>query len=156
MKAFWAETVVGWVRITFRSEAISSMQFAEKTTEGQKVDDPEAIRRALRAKRVGEGSGLAPFGTPFQQRVWDAVVKVPFGSTTSYGDLAKSIGGIGHSRAVGQAVGANPIVFLIPCHRVLATSGEVGGYRWGIEVKERLLEWEFGNDENTPFFKIFK
>lgn len=81
-------------------------------------------------------------GTNFQVKVWSALLRLPPGGTTTYGDLARAIGRTGAARAVGTAVGANPISVLIPCHRVLRESGALGGYRWGIERKRALLAWE--------------
>jgi methylated-DNA-[protein]-cysteine S-methyltransferase len=87
---------------------------------------------------------LAPQGTPFRQKVWMAMTSVPFGQTTTYGEVARQIGG--GPRAVGGACGDNPIPIIIPCHRVLAATG-VGGYsgRGGLEVKQFLLRHEARN-----------
>jgi AraC family transcriptional regulator of adaptative response/methylated-DNA-[protein]-cysteine methyltransferase len=81
-------------------------------------------------------------GTPFQLSVWRALLAIPEGETTSYGELAKSIRRPKSSRAVGTAVGANRIAWLIPCHRVLRADGSIGGYRWGVERKQAMLAWE--------------
>lgn len=85
---------------------------------------------------------LAPAGTPFRQRVWQALRGIPAGSTRSYGDLARALAS--SARAVGQANGANPIPILIPCHRVIATEGRLGGYSGGdgAETKRALLHHE--------------
>ena len=84
-------------------------------------------------------------GTPFQIKVWEALLHVPSGSVVAYQDLAIQIGLPGGSRAVGSAVGRNPLPVLIPCHRVIRRSGELGGYRWGLPRKEALLGWELVN-----------
>src|SRR5437870_4027055 len=81
-------------------------------------------------------------GTPFQQRVWDALRVVPGGSTRSYGDVARAIGRPRAVRAVAQACATNPVAIVVPCHRVVRQSGELGGYRWGVERKAVLLESE--------------
>lgn len=81
-------------------------------------------------------------GTAFQTQVWQALLKIPFGQTTTYQELAQSIGRPTAARAVGNAVGRNPISFLIPCHRVIRSSGKLGGYRWGFPCKTALLDWE--------------
>jgi AraC family transcriptional regulator of adaptative response/methylated-DNA-[protein]-cysteine methyltransferase len=81
-------------------------------------------------------------GTDFQRRVWKALLEIPFGSTSSYGVLATAIGHPHACRAVGTAVGANPIFIAIPCHRVLPATGKVGGFRWGGALKAQLLAWE--------------
>ena len=82
-----------------------------------------------------------PRGTMFQQRVWQALVTIPYGKTVSYVEIAQMVG-CKSAQAVGQAVGANPIALLIPCHRVIAVHGKLGGYAYGIELKRHLLEWE--------------
>ena len=81
-------------------------------------------------------------GTPFQLDVWKALLNIPFGGTTTYGALAAEIGRPKAFRAVGSAVGDNPIFFAVPCHRVLPASGGVGNYYWGPEIKKALLDWE--------------
>ncbi len=81
-------------------------------------------------------------GTNFQLKVWKALLEIAPGEVTSYGALARSIGAPSASRAVGAAVGANSIAFLIPCHRVIRGSGALGGYRWGTERKQAILAWE--------------
>ena len=80
--------------------------------------------------------------TPFQARVWQALLEVGPGETVDYGELAVRIGQPTASRAVGRAVGANPVALLIPCHRVVPLSGGVGNYRWGVARKRRLLAVE--------------
>jgi AraC family transcriptional regulator of adaptative response/methylated-DNA-[protein]-cysteine methyltransferase len=81
-------------------------------------------------------------GTQFQVRVWRALLKVPPGAVVSYGHLAAAIGQPSAARAVGTAVGSNPLAFLIPCHRVIRETGVMGQYRWGWERKRALLGWE--------------
>lgn len=81
-------------------------------------------------------------GTPFQKKVWNALLAIPRGQTSTYGALAKQIGHPKAVRAVGTAVGANPVCVLVPCHRVLPSTGKVGKYRWGSEKKRTLLEQE--------------
>ena len=81
-------------------------------------------------------------GTNFQLQVWRALLKVPFGGMTTYQTIATMINRPTATRAVGNAIGSNPIGYLIPCHRVIRESGELGGYRWGLERKTALLGWE--------------
>ncbi|MBM4286438.1 MAG: methylated-DNA--[protein]-cysteine S-methyltransferase [Deltaproteobacteria bacterium] len=81
-------------------------------------------------------------GTPFQIRVWQELQKIPRGTTISYQELAKRVGNPKAARAVGQAVGANPIPIIIPCHRVIAANGSLGGYSSGLDRKRWLLEHE--------------
>ena len=81
-------------------------------------------------------------GTPFQIKVWQALLRIPEGQLTSYRELAASLGHDRATRAVASAVGRNPVAFLIPCHRVLRKSGALGGYHWGLERKRVMLAWE--------------
>ncbi len=85
---------------------------------------------------------LALDGTAFQLRVWQALQQIPYGLTCSYQELAKQVGSPKGCRAVGGANGANPVSILIPCHRVIAASGQLGGYGGGLEMKQYLLELE--------------
>jgi len=87
---------------------------------------------------------LAPRGTPFQQRVWSALVEIPFGETVSYGGLAERLGRPGAARAVGLANGRNPISIVIPCHRVVGSDGRLTGYGGGVDRKAWLLDHESG------------
>ncbi|PYR73121.1 MAG: cysteine methyltransferase [Acidobacteria bacterium] len=88
---------------------------------------------------------LAPDGTPFQQRVWRALLDIPYGGTISYGTLAAQIGQPAASRAVGLANGSNPLPIVIPCHRVIGSNGRLTGYGGGLPIKHRLLALERGS-----------
>lgn len=100
-----------------------------------------AIARQVFTERGGR-IVLAPSGTNFQVKVWQALLELGNRGPTSYSALAAAIGNPGASRAVGQAVGANPVAWLIPCHRVLRRDGGLGGYRWGVARKRAMLAWE--------------
>jgi methylated-DNA-[protein]-cysteine S-methyltransferase len=107
----------------------------------------EQTRRELdeywRGERKVFGVPLDPQGTAFQKRIWQALLDVPCGATLSYGELGEQAGlGAGHGRAVGTAVGSNPISIIIPCHRILARNGTLNGYGGGLSRKARLLEIE--------------
>lgn len=91
---------------------------------------------------------LAPQGTPFQQRVWKALLEIPYGETRSYGDIARQIGKPTASRAVGAANGLNPIPIIIPCHRVIGSSGQLVGFGGGLPIKKQLLVLE---QNHIPF-----
>lgn len=104
-----------------------------------------ALTAQIFASNPGEQPGplhLLVQGTNFQLRVWEALLRLPAGTATSYGDLAERIGAPRAARAVGSAVGQNPIAYLIPCHRVIRASGVLGEYRWGSLRKQALLGWE--------------
>lgn len=88
------------------------------------------------------------FGTVFQIKVWEALLRIPSGSVLSYADIAVQVGLPGAARAVGNAVSSNPIPVIIPCHRVIRQTGEIGGYRWGEARKKALLGWEVARKES--------
>ena len=83
-------------------------------------------------------------GTPFQLKVWQALLHIPEGDVSTYGGIAQHIQQAGASRAVGTAIGKNPVGYIIPCHRVIKNMGETGGYRWGGTRKKAMLAWEAG------------
>jgi AraC family transcriptional regulator of adaptative response/methylated-DNA-[protein]-cysteine methyltransferase len=94
------------------------------------------------AHNNGAALQLAPKGTNFQIKVWQALLMIPPGAVTSYQYIAKAIGSPGAARAVGTACAGNPIAVLIPCHRVLRASGALGGYAFGLDRKRALIAWE--------------
>jgi len=104
----------------------------------------EISDRIFNPSALNTGKPLVLFvkGTNFQIQIWRGLLKIPFGSMTTYKSLATAINRPTAARAVGNAVGSNPISYLIPCHRVIRESGELGGYRWGIERKTAILGWE--------------
>jgi AraC family transcriptional regulator of adaptative response/methylated-DNA-[protein]-cysteine methyltransferase len=108
------------------------------------VSDPDALKPW--AETVFQNSTnvtpLHMIGAPFQLKVWEALLQVPTGHVTTYSDIATAIGSPKAVRAVGTAVGRNPVSWLIPCHRALRKSGELGGYHWGLPVKRAILAWE--------------
>ena len=111
--------------------------------------DPDAARPAIEALAAWFADPanepdlpLAPRGTPFQQRVWERLREIPSGSTTSYGEIAFEIGRPGAARAVGGAVGRNPLSLIVPCHRVVAADGSIGGFASGLDRKRWLLAHE--------------
>lgn len=87
---------------------------------------------------------LVMIGTDFEVRVWETLLKIPMGRAVSYNDIARHLGQPTASRAVGSAVGRNPISFVVPCHRVLRGDGSLGGYHWGLTRKRALIGWETG------------
>jgi AraC family transcriptional regulator of adaptative response/methylated-DNA-[protein]-cysteine methyltransferase len=98
----------------------------------------------------GQTKGDVPLfmiGAPFQIKVWEALMRIPSGHVTTYSEIAEFIGHPKAVRAVGTAVGRNPISYLIPCHRALRKSGGLGGYHWGLPVKRSILAWESARAE---------
>jgi AraC family transcriptional regulator of adaptative response/methylated-DNA-[protein]-cysteine methyltransferase len=156
----FADSPLGRMLIAATDKGICSIQFADSDEElehGLRHEFPFAIRRrddtAMRAHRVqllqqmrGQDRGttlpLDIQATAFQRRVWSYLQSIPFGATRSYAVVAKAIGQPTAVRAVARACARNPVAVAIPCHRVVRKSGEMGGYRWGVERKEALLQLE--------------
>ena len=114
------------------------------------VQDRAALEGWMRAALGQDGEArLFLIGAPFQIKVWEALLAVPSGHVTTYSEIARFIGHPGAVRAVGTAVGRNPVSWLIPCHRALRKSGALGGYHWGLPVKRALLAWEAARAEGA-------
>ena len=124
--------------LTIFDEAIRWLDdyFAGRQTENAVMLKKDALNQKNVARII-----VRPKGTAFQQRVWQALLTIPYGKTVSYGELARMVG-CKSAQAVGQAVGANPIALLIPCHRVVGANGTLGGYAYGLNRKKQLLELE--------------
>jgi len=138
------------VRLDHRDDEDAAWEAQRRDHPGA-VHDPDAaplpaLRRQLAGYLAGERRvfdlPLAPAGTDFQRRVWQALQDIPFGATRSYADLAEASGNPRAVRAVGQANRRNPIGVVIPCHRVIAADGGLGGYAGGLVRKRRLLALE--------------
>lgn len=144
---------VGTIVIESDGEALTGLRFGEEKTPATLPVFDEVIRwlddyfagkqteNAVMGTKTDGRITVMPKGTMFQQRVWQALVTIPYGKTVSYGELARMVG-CKSAQAVGQAVGANPIALLIPCHRVIAAHGKLGGYAYGQEIKKQLLNIE--------------
>jgi O-6-methylguanine DNA methyltransferase len=119
------------------------------------VDYTGTILHSLRPSAISCETDLPAFqelivwGTLFQEKVWRALLTIPFAETVCYSDIAHKIGHPRAVRAVGSALGANPIGIIIPCHRVLAKYGKIGGFEWGIELKKKWLAIEAGDGSTT-------
>ncbi|SMB89130.1 AraC family transcriptional regulator, regulatory protein of adaptative response / methylated-DNA-[protein]-cysteine methyltransferase [Pasteurella testudinis DSM 23072] len=128
------------------SDAVNALKQEFPRADLRRQENP--LHRQALAVLVPDGSQTAvPLhlkGTPFQLKVWQALLTIPAGQLSSYGDIAKHIGQPDAARAVGAAVGANPVAVLIPCHRVIRQSGVIGGYRWQRGRKMALLAQEIG------------
>ena len=128
-----------------RRQAALARRFGTPTF--QRVADAGGVVRRLAAYFAGDLTALEsiavdPGGTPFQQQVWNALRKIPAGRTTTYGELARTVGKPGAARAVGAANGANPVGIVIPCHRAIGTDGTLHGYAGGLPRKRWLLRHE--------------
>ena len=152
---------LGPIVIESAGQAITRLRFSSEKASTVPIEAPkEAVRTPpiiaetiqwlddyFAGKRPCNVPRLNPQGTAFQKRVWKALLTIPYGKTVSYGELAR-MGGCKSAQAVGQAVGVNPVALIIPCHRVIAAHGKIGGYEYGIEIKKKLLELE-GNPTKT-------
>jgi O-6-methylguanine DNA methyltransferase len=118
--------------------------WAEKWPKTVFAEDQKRIEKQARAffgSKADERT-ICLVGTAFQQKVWKALLSIPAGKTKNYADVARKIGNPKAVRAVGKALGANPVPFFVPCHRVIASDGTLGGFSGGLPVKKRLLEKE--------------
>ncbi|MFZ5749796.1 MAG: methylated-DNA--[protein]-cysteine S-methyltransferase [Pseudomonadota bacterium] len=111
------------------------------------TEDPSALAPWIEAAfappgKAQSGVDLHLIGAPFQIKVWEALLRIPSGQVTTYSDIAGAIGHPRAMRAVGSAVGRNPVSFLIPCHRAIRRDGGLGGYHWGLPAKRAILAWE--------------
>ena len=154
------DSPLGRMLIAATDRGICAIQFAdsdEELEQGLKHEFPFAIRKRddagmsawkekllqhMRGKNLNSTLPLDIQATAFQRRVWSFLQSIPFGETRSYGAVAKGIGQPSASRAVARACATNPVAVAIPCHRVVREGGEMGGYRWGVERKQALLEME--------------
>ena len=146
------DSPLGEIVLAADGDALIGLWFAGQAHFGAGLQRPEegdcAVLREARAwldtyfagKAPAALPKISPRGTAFQQRVWQALLQIPRGETVTYGALAAKLGS--HARAVGGAVGRNPISILIPCHRVVGADGSLTGYAGGTERKRRLLELE--------------
>ncbi len=165
----FAETIFGWVLVANTSIGVCHLSFVHLPTDGiayleQQFPKATLIESAHPLQDAAlsffqSGNHALPHlklhlkGTPFQLKVWEALLKIPLGKLESYGNIAKQIQHPKASRAVGTAIGDNPIAFLIPCHRVIQSSGALGGYMWGLTRKTAMIGWEAAKVE-TLFDEI--
>lgn len=149
------ESPVGELLLAGDGRSLSRLQMRTEATalaiDSRWRREPGAFsvaRRQLREYFVGTRHrfelALAPAGSPFELRVWEALQEIPYGQTITYGEIAQAIGHPGAARAVGRANGRNPIAVIIPCHRVIGAGGDLTGYAAGLAQKRRLLDLEAG------------
>ena len=127
------QTSMGTLRLCWSEGLLGRIEFVE----------PDEVNSTQEPTRPSiEKFTCVPSGTAFQKRVWAKVAEIPRGETSTYGALATRIGCPESSRAVANAVGANPLAVVLPCHRVVPAQGGVGGFRWGKKRKCQFLDWE--------------
>jgi AraC family transcriptional regulator, regulatory protein of adaptative response / methylated-DNA-[protein]-cysteine methyltransferase len=160
-----ADSPLGRMLLAATAKGISSIQFAdsdEELEEGLRQEFPFAVRRRddkelaqlvervlerMRGVRISSSLPLDIQATAFQRRVWSYLQSIGFGETRSYSEVARAIRRPSAVRAVARACATNPVAVAIPCHRVLRSNGDLGGYRWGIERKQALLKMESASSE---------
>ncbi len=145
----YMDSPMGKIKIVGDADAIKMVGFVDK--EGESTDDilPLVVRNCkkqlneyFKGKRKEFNLRLAPEGTDFQKEVWEALLDIPYGTTTTYAKQSVKLGDIKKIRAVGSANGKNPIAIIIPCHRVIGSDGSLTGYASGLQNKEWLLRHE--------------
>ena len=159
----WFETPFGDALAMATPKGLAGLAFAAEMGRDHAMEDMTS--RWPKAKFVEDRAAVAPWmiaalngsgaldlhliGAPFQIKVWEALLAIPEGRVTTYSDIARHIGHPKAVRAVGTAVGRNPISWLIPCHRALRKSGALGGYHWGLPVKRAMLAFETARTEDA-------
>lgn len=130
---------------TLHARDLLATEFPDCTFDRDDLEASDLLKRAFLQGKPGDSKPslkLVLKGSPFQLKVWQGLREIPFGEVRSYGALAKSLGHPGAARAVGTAIAANTLAYLVPCHRVVRATGETGQFRWGDALKERMLAWE--------------
>lgn len=157
---YFLRTSQGTLTIGAGPKGLTHILFENCSPERIQEDEPfrdvfiDWLRKFQRLTIDARWAALSPKGTDFQKTVWRALLDIPSGNTVSYGMIANKIGRPKAFRAVGSAIGANPISLLIPCHRVVPATGGTGNYRWGSDRKRAILEKErTGEGDLTQFFK---
>ncbi len=125
-----------WPKASFRQSSAETAKLARRVFDPAEWKADQPVRLVL-------------IGTDFEVRVWECLLRIPMGRAVSYNDIARHLGQPTAARAVGSAVGRNPISFVVPCHRVLRGDGSLGGYHWGLTRKKALIGWETGKVGQT-------
>jgi len=126
-----ADMTARWPNAEFREDSMKTAPYAGRIFDPSKWQCDRPLNVVM-------------IGTDFEVRVWRTLLKIPMGKATTYSDIARTIGNPNASRAVGAAVGKNPLSFVVPCHRVIGRSGALTGYHWGLTRKQAMLGWEGG------------
>jgi len=142
------ETQFGPIQAVVNADgALTELKFGPAKGNGNGAGNPAVARQLgefFAGKRKTFDLPLAPEGSDFQKQVWAELVRIPYGETISYAELAKRMGRDGAARAVGRANATNPIAIVVPCHRVIGADGSLTGYAYGVELKRSLLDFERG------------
>ena len=148
MNYYYKDTKIGYLTITEESCAITGILFGKQKQSGDFIlthlinSAFNQIEEYLEGRRKKFEIKINPKGTDFQKMVWNELLKIPYGETRSYKDIAAGVNNPNGSRAVGMANNKNPIPIIIPCHRVIGSNGKLTGYASGVNIKEKLLRIE--------------
>jgi methylated-DNA-[protein]-cysteine S-methyltransferase len=147
---------VGNIRITSKEGCLSYLEFTDEASDGEILDQVllstvQQLEEYFGKSRKVFDMPIGLGGTDFQHRVWLEIASIPFGQTTTYMKIAQKLGNPAAIRAVGAAIGANPILIVLPCHRVVGTDGTLTGYAGGLNRKKALLEMEGHAFQGTLF-----
>lgn len=152
---FFYDTMIGRMTIEEADDCIASVHFGEVRRPDCTVFETELLKQAgVQLKEYFEGKRqsfdlpLKMEGTEFQIKVWNALLQIPFGETRSYKEIAEAVGNPLGSRAIGNANNKNKISIIVPCHRVIGANGKLVGYEGGLDIKEKLLNFEKRTIEN--------
>lgn len=143
----YVRTPMGWARLSVSPQGLRELAFVRRPhSTSRRSRLAQRLCRELLDYFAGRRKRFSPVpipqGTAFQRRVWRELSRVGYGQTVSYRDLAERVGSPKAFRAVGSALGANPLAVVLPCHRVVGHGGKLGGYAWGLKVKQQLLNHE--------------
>ncbi len=147
MHKFCYKSPIGVLEIIFENDSVISLKLVEKFEKINIENDfayniKSQLDEYFKGKRKIFDIKINPSGTKFQKKVWEELLKIPYGKTRSYSEIAENIRNRNSQRAVGGACNKNPIMILIPCHRVISKNGNLNGFACGVEVKEKLLKIE--------------
>lgn len=142
-----ASTTKGVCYLAFGNKETALKELKELFSKAHFINQSQPIHHEAIAFLQNPKTSLKPLqlhikGTDFQLKVWSALLKIPLGNLTTYGAISSQLNNPNANRAVGTAVGSNPVSFIIPCHRVIRSTGELGGYHWGLDIKMAMIGWE--------------
>ncbi len=157
MNESYVNSELGYLQVITENTAVKAVLFMDDYTGEEIITDGTALQVKTQLAEYFSGQrktfdlNLKPHGTDFQQKVWNALLEIPFGKTVSYHHQAVKLGDVKSIRAVASANGKNPIAIIIPCHRVIGSDGTLTGYAGGLHRKQKLLELETGVKQSVLF-----
>ena len=148
-ESFYFESALTDLTVTTNGTAVTRIEFGRHTDRSPQSNMERRVNDELQEYFDGQRKDftfpIEAEGSEFNRRVWERVAHIPYGHTVTYGEIAREFGNVGAARAVGTANGRNPIPIVIPCHRVVAAGGKLGGFGGGLPLKRKLLDLECSN-----------